>query len=145
MKVILDVIEGFRMTRDLIDSASEIRSLMLEHLAEVLLVPEALLLEAGGGPGEGLPHLQGEMVKSGEEGAGREHLVVIDPRLLLVPLHPGKQLGDVVLAALLSVFQALGHLQSFSRVVVVVMFLLLVVVVVMFCCWWWWLWWWWWW
>ena len=38
------------------------------------------------------------------------HLVVVDPRLLLVPLDPREQLGDVVLAPLLSVLQSLGHL-----------------------------------
>ena len=49
------------------------------------------------------------------------HLVVVDPGLLLVPLDPREQLGDVVLAPLLSVLQPLGHLLMMTMIVMMLM------------------------
>ena len=49
------------------------------------------------------------------------HLVVVDPGLLLVPLDPREQLGDVVLAPLLSVLQSLGYLLKMTMIVTMLM------------------------
>ena len=49
------------------------------------------------------------------------HLVVVDPGLLLVPLDPREQLGDVVLAPLLRVLQSLGHLLMMTMIVTMLM------------------------
>ena len=49
------------------------------------------------------------------------HLVVVDSGLLLVPLDPREQLGDVVLAPLLSVLQSLGYLLKMTMIVTMLM------------------------
>ena len=94
---------------------------------ELSLIPHRLLFKGRSCSRQSLTNLRSKSCVKTKEVINREidkekkrntlfllkikvHLVVVDPGLLLVPLDPREQLGDVVLAPLLRVLQPLGHL-----------------------------------